>query len=561
MFGARAAALLALCVSFGAAANAQAQVLPFSTTPDFSEVAAAHGPERAPAGQVAGELKAPSARVASHRISEARAAELREISAAQAEGRAREPRIVNGTKSPITGVPWQVSVWNANYSPDPALNTAFDCGGTIIAPNRVVTAAHCVFGLVANQDPRTQKGVAVWAGVSSNNSSKLLPGDKFQERKVTEIRIHPSYNNNVVSSLGDMAVLTLESALTLDNVTAKVAALPGAQASDNGYPVMLGSATTVSGYGLQVGANPANPADPGSVDDMLYTLGMDQAPPFVCEPPANNAGALCLASPNGSACQGDSGGPAVIGGLAAPVVVGIASNVSAGCPGGVPNSYANLTVPEHRVFVDTNTVPIAPRQTAPIEATWPKAGVLRAGERLNCQGGAWSGAPLVKWQVISDDGTLVGGGDGASYSYVVRGADVGKRLICVAYASNGGGVQMTEPLVIPVVVTEGRQYAYIYAPSKAKRGSTFTAYLYVANLPSYVNRGGVSLSGAKWHLKKMNLSRLADDPDTGVARMRIRMPKAGIGKGKKVKLRVKIRTYNGKKSLRVLTATTRVRAR
>jgi len=50
-------------------------------------------------------------------------------------------RVVNGEEADISSYPWQVAL---RLSSDP---DGVFCGGTIIDPNWVVTAAHCVYDL------------------------------------------------------------------------------------------------------------------------------------------------------------------------------------------------------------------------------------------------------------------------------------------------------------------------------------------------------------------------------------------------------------------------------
>src|SRR5262249_24474941 len=53
-----------------------------------------------------------------------------------------EPRVIGGTPAPVGAYPWQVSIGLAGV---PQLNGHF-CGGSLINPQWIITAAHCVSG-------------------------------------------------------------------------------------------------------------------------------------------------------------------------------------------------------------------------------------------------------------------------------------------------------------------------------------------------------------------------------------------------------------------------------
>lgn len=64
---------------------------------------------------------------------------------AQADPRDAEPRIIGGAPVSIDQVPWQVAL---AFAPNGTNGNGYDrqfCGGTLVAPTIVVTAAHCVF--------------------------------------------------------------------------------------------------------------------------------------------------------------------------------------------------------------------------------------------------------------------------------------------------------------------------------------------------------------------------------------------------------------------------------
>lgn len=474
---------------------------------------------------------------------------LREELLAGPDGRGGA-RVVNGQKLQIQAVPWQVSTFSYTAT------GGFDCGATIIDPSTLITAAHCVDGTSIGKDPWTEGGIGVWAGV--NTIAASTAGPALQERKVVSARVHPSWVPGSVSAVGDLAVLKLETPLTIDNVTTRAAALPAPQASIDGEPVPVGPTLYGSGYGLQAKGAPA--------DTQLYGITLGAVAPYECgEGPGPDALVLCAKAPTGSMCMGDSGGPIVTGAPAAPVLVGVVSNGGADCPAGGSNSFTNLTAPEHRLFIDgQNAPPAAPRQVGEISMAASRPGALLSGDRLSCLGGAWTGAPSVKWRLIRDDNVVVASAVGASLQYLLGSGDVGHRFTCQAFASNAGGTQVTTPLTPDLVVGAGVPYAVVSAPTKAGRGRTFTAWVYLYNLPPSTASARVKLTGARWRIKSMNVGRVPDSQtlkDAGAIRLRVVMPRSAR-KGTKPKFKADVGLYNaGRSRLVQMKTTTRLRAR
>lgn len=109
------------------------------------------------------------------------------------ESFADEPEaIVGGTPAALGEFPWQVSL---NYQ------NSHVCGGSIIAPTKILTAAHCV------------------DFIKNANSLRIVTGtidsSRGQFHAVRSIRIHPNYDGQQRSAWQyDVAVITVSRYIT-----------------------------------------------------------------------------------------------------------------------------------------------------------------------------------------------------------------------------------------------------------------------------------------------------------------------------------------------------------
>ncbi|MEU9983480.1 serine protease [Streptomyces sp. NPDC050856] len=172
------------------------------------------------------------------------------------------------------------------------------CGGVVVAPAKVVTAAHCLGPSVLGTEVSRLTDLKVIAGRTA------LRGSGGQEIPVTAAWISPAYDP--VTNAGDLAVLTL--ARSLPRAYVIRTAGPGDAAYRPGTEAM------VYGWGDTTGG--------GAYTDALRAARVRVLPDEVCEQayPAAEGGAysaatmLCAGDPEGGgrdACQGDSGGPLV----------------------------------------------------------------------------------------------------------------------------------------------------------------------------------------------------------------------------------------------------------
>ncbi|MER7896414.1 serine protease [Streptomyces sp. NPDC096046] len=172
------------------------------------------------------------------------------------------------------------------------------CGGAVVGPTTVLTAAHCLDEGVLGGPPERVRDLRVIAG-----RTDLQTGTGGREIAVRSTWVNPAYDG--VTNAGDFAVLTLTEPLPGDSV------IPMAADGDPAYAA--GGAATVYGWGDTSGA--------GDYSSGLRAARVRVLPDALCQEayPGGAAGTydatgmLCAGEVEGGrdACQGDSGGPLV----------------------------------------------------------------------------------------------------------------------------------------------------------------------------------------------------------------------------------------------------------
>ena len=147
-------------------------------------------------------------------------------------------RIVHGADSEACKWRWQVSIGSPN--------TGQFCGGTLVAPDWVLTAAHCIRHA---RHPCSVRNLRVGAGTSQRNTSNAKGA--FAERHVTRIFVHPMHNVNVQHDY-DFAMLQLDRPMPM-NECIGVACLPSSSSK-------VGTQCHITGWGIlsSKGAAPDN---------------------------------------------------------------------------------------------------------------------------------------------------------------------------------------------------------------------------------------------------------------------------------------------------------------
>jgi suppressor of tumorigenicity protein 14 len=202
----------------------------------------------------------------------------------EALGRPADLRIVGGAPVDIESFPHQVGVTS---------DRGLRCSGAIVAPQWVMTAAHCV----ADDPP----GLEISAGVArlSDVDAVRVP--------VSRIVLHPGYDDGS-PPYGDIAMLRLQHALELGGETIAAVGLvdPDDEAAGLTTP---GTVATVAGWG-SIRENGPLPDDLRAVDVVI--VDNDEASESYGRPITGDLLAAGSRRGGRDACAGDSGAPLVV---------------------------------------------------------------------------------------------------------------------------------------------------------------------------------------------------------------------------------------------------------
>ncbi|MCX5193913.1 serine protease [Streptomyces sp. NBC_00249] len=213
----------------------------------------------------------------------------------QAPGAAADSVVIGGKPVQVADSPWVVAL--ASRDRFGGIRDGQFCGGVLVAPTRVVTAAHCLGRQVLGGPVESVTDFRVITGRTE------LRAEEGREIAVRAARVNPAYDPG--TNAGDLAVLELAEAVPAEHV------LPIAGAGDLAYAAGTDAAVygwgDTSGfgdyaYGLRVARVTVLDDDaclrayPGNADGRYLAESM------VCA--GDRAGGK-------DACQGDSGGPLV----------------------------------------------------------------------------------------------------------------------------------------------------------------------------------------------------------------------------------------------------------
>ncbi|KAJ6641142.1 Collagenase [Pseudolycoriella hygida] len=222
-----------------------------------------------------------------------------------------QSRIINGNPATKYQFPWHVLL-NSTRSD----NTNKYCGGSLIAPNFVLTAASCI---------QNATNIKVSTGIISFYNAT-------ETQNATLYRLHNEYDS--AKGLNDIAIIKLDKNFTYHD-TVRPITLPGKSQVNNTFVYQQ---TYFSGFGM------TNQSDNHMSNILQYSSNVIISNDFCRKSLDRDNVPLCAVSYESSVCYGDQGGALVAYISSRWHQIGLLFHINQnGCYSGSPHVYTKVT--------------------------------------------------------------------------------------------------------------------------------------------------------------------------------------------------------------------------